>query len=177
MSSLIILPGASPAYEGPLAGRVLMLNTDKAPKVQSYGFIVTRNAPIQVVPATAQEGPLRAALADGRLTDVTGTEASAGATGKIMSDIDKAVKARTMSLVKEGEEIGPRVMTGKDPQGNTYFITPKNEADYERMQEEIRTTGTLRVERPKPTSTPGSGIFGGLGRIYEEELPSFIVKE
>lgn len=170
MSNLIILPNST-VFEGSLADRVLMLNTEKAPKFQCYGFVVTRNSPIQAVPKFAQEEPLRRALAAGILTDVTGTDSAAGNLGKVVSDIDKAIKSKTLSPVKEGEEIGPRVMMGTDSKGNAYVITPKDQQDYERMQDEIRTTGHLRIEKPKPTARPSDAIMTGLSSIYMEDLP------
>jgi hypothetical protein len=57
---------------------------------------------------------------------------------------------------------------GTDAQGNSYVITPKDDADYERMQEEIRTTGHLRVEKPKPTA---NSQMSGLSAVFMEDLP------
>lgn len=168
MSSLIILPGSTPK-DTPLVDRVMMLDTNKAPKFQCFGFFVSRNSPIAIVTRDAQEGPIRTALEDGRLMDITGTRTEAsGGFSKMFNELDHAVKSKSMSPVQVGEEIGPRVIIGKDSNGNSYFITPKDEADYQRMQEEIRTTGTLRVEKPKHT-TPSSIPFG-LSAIFEEEI-------
>jgi hypothetical protein len=144
MSSLIIVPGATPSvsFTGPLEGRVLMLNTENKvmPRFQCYNFVVTRNSPIQTVPRICGEEQIRKALVDGILIDISGQETSVGSMGKAISSIDNAVKAKTMSVVKEGEEIGPRVIVGTDSKGNSYIITPKDDADYERMQEEIRVS-------------------------------------
>jgi len=169
MSSLIVLPESAPVAEEPLAGKVLMLNTAVRPRFQCYGFCVTRNSPIQTVPAFAMEAPLRKALAEAVLMDVTGTGAAAGSHAKIIADIDKAVKAQTMSLVQEGEEIGPPVLMGTDAKGNSYVITPKDDEDYQRMLEEVRTTGSLRIEKPKAKAAAASAT--GLTSIYEEDLP------
>ena len=169
MSSLIVLPGAT-AWVGPLEGRVLMLNTENKvmPRFQCYNFVVTRNAPIQTVPRVCGEQQIRNALAAGVLLDITGQEKVGGALGKAITAIDDAVKAKTMSVVKDGEEVGPRVIVGTDAKGNSYVITPKDDADYERMQEEIRTTGHLRVEKPKPTS---NSQMSGLSAVFMEDLP------
>lgn len=171
MSSLITLAGA-PATDLPLAGRVLMLDTSKQAKFQCYQFFVSRNAPIQEVPRNAMEAPLREALAKGILMDITGTDAAGGALSKVVGEINRAVKDKTMSLVAEGEEIGPKVIVGKDNEGNSYMITPKDEADYNRMQAEIAATGKLRIEKPK-AAHPEKFAPMGFGRIYEEELPHF----
>jgi hypothetical protein len=169
MPSLIVLPESAPVAEEPLAGKVLMLNTAVRPRFQCYGFCVTRNSPIQIVPAFAMEAPLRKALADKILLDVTGTDAAAGSHAKIIADIDKAVKAQTMSVVTEGEEIGPRVLMGTDEKGNSYVITPKDDEDYQRMLEEIQVTGKLRI--PKPKAKEAAAATTGLTAIYEEDLP------
>ena len=172
MSSLIVLTDdeSSPAPDVPLAGRVLMLNTANAPRFQCFNFVVTRNKPIEIVHRSSPEDRLRQAIKDKILIDITGQEESAGAVGGIIKSLNDAVKSKTMSLVQEGEEIGPRVIMGTDAQGNSYVITPKDEADYQRMQEEIRTTGTLRVEKPRPKA-PNATQFSGLSPIYMEDLP------
>ena len=162
MSSIITLDSQSVA--GPLTGRALMLNTTKAPRFQCYGFSVSRNNPIQTVPEFAQELPLRTALADGRLIDITGRE-DVGTTTKFITEIEKAVKQGNLTKVEDGEEVGPPLLVGKDSKGNAYFIIPKDYADYARMQAEIEATGSLRVEKPK------SSHYTGLSSIYEEPLP------
>lgn len=171
MSNLIIQPGSSEAapFEGPLEGRVLMLNTEVRSRFQCFGFSVTRNSPIQIVPKHAQEEQLRRALSQKILLDVTGTDAAMGGLGKIVGDIDKAIKSNVLDPVKEGEEIGPRVLVGTDSKGNSYVITPKDEADYQRMREEIRVTGTLRVEKPKTVAA--IPVFSGLSPIVVQDLP------
>jgi hypothetical protein len=171
MSDLIVLPSEPTAFDGPLEGRVLMLNTAVKPRFQCYGFSVTRNSPIQIVPKFAQEFPLRQALQEKVLLDVTGTEAAGGGVGKVVADIEKAIKSKVLDPVKEGEEIGPRVLVGTDAQGNSYMITPKDEADYQRMMLEIQTTGTLRIEKPKAKTPTDSPFFTGLSAITVEDLP------
>jgi hypothetical protein len=135
----------------PLEGRVLMLNTDKAPRFNCYGFTVSRNNPIQIVPKFAQEIPLRKALADGLLLDITSNEDLAAKTGihKQLSEIDSAVKSGTFSINQDSEEAGKQILVGKDSKGNSCVIIPKDDEDYKRMQEELKTTGHLRVEKPK----------------------------
>jgi hypothetical protein len=169
MSDLIVLPGTT-IFEGPLSGRVLMLDTSKQPRFQCFGFAVTRNSPIQTVPHNAQEGPLRAALDAKVLIDITGTEQAAGSYGKMLSEIDNAIKSKTLTM-SEGEDIGARIIMGTDSKGQSYIITPKDEADYQRMQEEIRTTGTLRVEKPKVKDPQHGMQTPGLSAIFMEDLP------
>jgi hypothetical protein len=140
-----------------------MLNTEKAPRFQCYGFSVTRNNPIQIVPAHAQEFPLRRALEAGILLDVTGKEDTRG--NKIIAAIDKAIKAGTLTSVEEGEEAGPKALIGTDAKGNSYVIVPKDEEDYQRIQEELRLNGFIRREKPKSVD------FTGLSAIYEQDLP------
>jgi hypothetical protein len=147
-----------------------MLNTEKQVRFQCYGFSVTRNSPIQIVPAQCGEEQLRRALDAKILLDVTGREDAAGGLDKIVSAIEKAVKADQMSAVKEGEEVGPPVLMGKDAKGNTYLITPRDEADYKRMQEEIRTTGTLRVEKPLGFRAADKAMPFGLSPIVTEDV-------
>lgn len=159
MGSIITIESPT---EGPLAGRALMLNTEKAKRFQCFGFAVAVNNPIQVVPVQHQEVPLRKALQEGILLDVTSMK-SAGVVDKTVQAIDEAVKSGLLEKVKE-EDSGLKVLMGKDAAGNSYIITPKDEADYERMQNELKETGHLRVERPKRAQ------FAGLSGVYEEEL-------
>ena len=170
MSSLISLPGIDDAgaFDGPLEGKVLMLNTEKQHHFQCYNFVVSRNKPIETVPRFCGEEQIRIALKARILLDISGQESAGGVYAKAFSAIDNAVKAKTMSIVAEGEEIGPRVIVGTDAKGNAYVITPKDEADYERMQEEIRTTGHLRIEKPKPTA---NSQMSGLSAVFMEDLP------
>lgn len=159
---LIVVPGATPEDE-PLGGRVLMLNTEKAPRFQCYGFVVSRNNPIQVVPDFAQEVPLRRALKAGILIDVTGRD-DVG-TNKIASSIEKAIKAGNLTPVEEGEEVGPKVLIGADSSGNSYAIVPKDEEEYRQIMAEVELNGFVRRPKPKPADVTG------LSAIYEEELP------
>lgn len=162
--SLILSLDAPPAPTVPLVGRALMLNTEKAPRFQCGGFLVSRNNPIQIVSPVSQELPLRQALFDGRLIDITG-QSDAGALGGL-NEVDKAVKDGTFVAGDHGAEETP-ILMGKDNQGNSYMLTPKDPADYERMQAEIRETGHLRVAKPKPIQ------FTGLSSIYEESVLEF----
>lgn len=158
---LIVTPGSTP--DGPLTDRVLMLNTEKATRFQCYGFSVTRNNPIQIVPAHAQEYPLRRALEAGTLLDVTGQEDTR--TNKISAAIEKAIKAGNLSTVEEGEEAGPKAFIGTDAKGNSYVIVPKDEEEYQQIQDELRQNGFIRRKKPKPAEVTG------LSAIYEEDLP------
>jgi hypothetical protein len=157
MSSIITLE--SPVIEGPLTGRALMLNTEKAKRFQCFGFVVTINSPIQIVPLQHQDVPLRKALEDKILLDVSSMNAPT-AVDKTIQAIDKAVQSGLMDNVKE-EDTGLKVLIGKDAAGNSYILAPKDEADYERMQSELKETGRLRVEKPKSTQ------FTGLSGVYE----------
>jgi hypothetical protein len=125
------------------------------------------------VPANSQQEPLRRALEAKILIDITGnTDAQAGVSG-LISDIDKAVKARRMSAVKATEAEEFPVFTGTDSKGNVYVITPKDQEDLERMHAEIATCGSLRIPKPKPTPAEFRGIpaFGGLSSISIEDIP------
>jgi len=90
MSSIITLE--SPVIEGPLTGRALMLNTEKAKRFQCFGFVVTINSPIQIVPLQHQDVPLRKALEDKILLDVSSMNAPT-AVDKTIQAIDKAVQS------------------------------------------------------------------------------------
>lgn len=158
---LIITPGPSP--EGPLTDRVLMLNTEKATRFQCFGFSVTRNNPIQIVPAHAQEIPLRRALDAKILLDITGKEDAAR--NKTVKAIDQAIKDGNITPVKETEVNAPKVLIGTDSKGQVYVIIPKDEEEYQQMQEELRLNGCIRRKKPKPADVTG------LSAIYEEELP------
>ena len=161
MSTIITLTEAD--VEGPLVDRVLMLDTSKSPRFQCFGFSVSRNAPIQVVPRHAQEVPIRRALAAGILIDITGKEEQYGSVGKIVGSIDKAVKSGAITDLGE-QKVGPQILIGKDAQGASYIIIPKDEDDLKQMQEELRLNGFIRRERPKPEAVTG------LSSVYEEDI-------
>jgi hypothetical protein len=140
-----------------------MLNTEKSSRFQCFGFSVSRNNPIQIVPNNAQELPLRKALTDKVLFDITSDNGAVRMGNSLVNEIDKAIQSKVITVM-EGEEVVPRVLVGKDLQGNTYFITPKDADDYQRMMEEIKATGSVRVEKSKNQQ------FTGLSPIYQEEL-------
>jgi hypothetical protein len=66
MGKLITMP-EKPDY----AGRMLALNPEKARTFQCGGFWLASTCPMGLVPPNAQMEPIRQALLDGRLLDVT----------------------------------------------------------------------------------------------------------
>jgi len=165
MSLILSVEETEALINEPLAGRVLMLNTTKAPRFQCYGFFVTRNHPIETVPGFAQEGPIKAALSSGILLDITDSKDDivGSKVSQVLGEIDLAVKEGQLGPIKEGEEVS-KILVGRDDKGNSYVIIPKDESDYERMQAELATTGSLRVEKPKQSS------FTGLSAITIEDV-------
>ncbi len=165
MSLILSVEESEALLNKPLVGRVLMLNTVKAPRFQCYRFFVTRNHPIETVPQFAQEGPIRTALSSGILLDITDSkeDLAKSKVSQVIGEIDSAIKEGQLESPTEGAEIS-KILMGKDSKGNSYLIIPKDEADYERMQTELATTGTLRVEKPK------QAVFTGLSGITIEDI-------
>jgi hypothetical protein len=150
----------------PLVGRVLMINTAKAHRFQCFGFFVSRNHPIETVPKDVQELPIRQALKEGKLLDITDNEELANKKmSGVMGAIDEAIDQGNLDRPTQGEEVS-KILMGKDAKGNSYVIIPKDEEDYKRMQVELETTGHIRMPKPKTSN------YTGLSPIIIEDLPA-----
>jgi hypothetical protein len=90
----------------PIAGRVLALNPEKARRFQCGGFWLSFRQSYARVPQEAQFSPIRAALADGRLIDIT-------------DQLESYKKGG--SIVVHGSEIGPAADLG-DTGKKVYFL-------------------------------------------------------
>ena len=72
MALIISFPGvSSPPQPETFAGRVLALNPEQARRFQCGGYWLGPARPYARVPEEAQPAPIRAALDDGRLLDIT----------------------------------------------------------------------------------------------------------
>lgn len=148
MGDLLLIGSSAPRAPRPdtWVGRTVMLNISVAPRFQTKGLALNGKASIMVVPPDIIEEQIQRAIDNGTLIDIT----EAGT---------KNIKLRgsELSPVKEAESRKVAFFTGRDASGNVYFITPKDEEDHQRMLEEIRTTGGLRV--PKSTMSDTSASF------------------
>lgn len=147
MSKLIVMPGdraaASPAIkpenmsldQAELLGHVLMLNVEAASHFACGGFQVSRKTPTATVSPLTQLGPIRLALQQKKLIDVTGM------------DLQKGIKT------KEGEASGlkitdtkHKVYIGQDSKGNTYVTAAKTQKEQKKLEGLIKKTGTIPGE-------------------------------
>lgn len=148
MSKLIVMPGERaealpPAIkadkldinQGELLGHLLMLNLDRASHFSCGGFQVSKRYPTSTVTTQTQLEPIRRALKEGKLIDVTG------------SDIRKGVKTKTgeASALKV-EDTGVKVYMGQNAKGDTFVVAPKTKKEQKRIEKLIKTTGTVPGE-------------------------------
>jgi hypothetical protein len=127
MAEIIEMPAGSD-----LLGRTLALNLSVCRKFTCRGFFLSPTRVAAMVDHEADQVALRTALLQGRLIDIT----------------DQVVKGLNVngsghSTVKV-EETGMKAYLGYDKDGRLYVVTPKDEAEAEAIEKEIRDTGTLK---------------------------------
>jgi len=159
MGQLITLDRSN--IETNLTDHVLMLDTTKSQRFQCGGFFVNRNSPICIVTNQAQQASLKEALKSGVLMDITGKDYSASG---VIGAISKAEKEGVLTADAINEQVGQPVLIGKDDQGRSYVIVPKDEEEYKAIQQELATNGFLR--RPAPVTN----TVHGLTSVFEEDL-------
>jgi hypothetical protein len=115
-----------------LIGHTLALNLVTCRKFTCRGFFLSPTRPTALVDPEADQVALRTALLQGRLLDITDQQTS----GLKIAD--------TSHTAAEVEDTGKRVFLGYDPAGNMYVTVPKDEAEAEAIESEIRSTGTLK---------------------------------
>lgn len=143
----LFLFGSSPK-PATWVGRTVMLNVTVQPRFQTKGFALNpKNLAIACPPDIIEEQIQRAVDA-GVLIDIT----DAGVK-------ELKVLGSELSPVKAADTKRLDFFTGTDTHGNRYFITPKDEADYQRMLEEIQTTGGLKVPKEAGAATGVSFAF------------------
>jgi hypothetical protein len=172
MSSLIVMPGSeefkktlASIAKAPsrrklvqpvdLVGHTLMLNTALVKTFQCGGFVLGPNRPIGIVDEQSQQIPIRKALEEKKLIDVTGKD--------MATKGFKGTGGQTSAITEE--DTGKKVFVGRDRRGNLYIATPRSKTEAKRFEREIRTTGTLKsVDFETETI--------GLGSITEEVIES-----
>jgi hypothetical protein len=173
MSSLIVMPGSeefkktlaaiakAPTSRRKLAepvdlvGHTLMLNTALVKTFQCGGFVLGPNRPIGIVDEQSQQAPIRKALEEKKLIDVTGKD--------MATKGFKGTGGQTSAITEE--DTGKKVFVGRDRRGNLYIATPRSKTEAKRFEREIRTTGTLKSVDFETETT-------GLGFITEEVIES-----
>jgi hypothetical protein len=131
-----------------------MLNISVAPKFQAKGFALNPKTPVILLPPDIISEVVQAAVDAGILIDIT----DAGI--KTLK-----IKGSELSAVQNEETKKMDFFTGIDASGNRYFITPKDEADRERMLAEIAATGGLRI--PKEKAEESGASFA----VFSEPIP------
>ena len=173
MSSLIVMPGSeefkktlaaiakAPTSRRKLAepvdlvGHTLMLNTALVKTFQCGGFVLGPNRPIGIVDEQSQQAPIRKALEEKKLIDVTGKD--------MATKGFKGTGGQTSAITEE--DTGKKVFVGRDRRGNLYIATPRSKTEAKRFEREIRTTGTLKSVDFETETT-------GLGSITEQVIES-----
>jgi hypothetical protein len=173
MSSLIVMPGSEefkktlaaiakaptsrrkPVEPVDLVGHTLMLNTALVKTFQCGGFVLGPNRPIGIVDEQSQQAPIRKALEEKKLIDVTGKDMATRGF--------KGTGGQTSAITEE--DTGKKVFVGRDRRGNLYIATPRSKTEAKRFEREIRTTGTLKSVDFETETT-------GLGSITEEVIES-----
>jgi hypothetical protein len=132
MSSLIVMPGSeefkktlASIAKAPsrrklvepvdLVGHTLMLNTALVKTFQCGGFVLGPNRPIGIVDEQSQQIPIRKALEEKKLIDVTGKD--------MATKGFKGTGGQTSAITEE--DTGKKVFVGRDRRGNLYIATPK----------------------------------------------------
>ena len=134
MSSLIVMPGSeefkktlaaiakAPTSRRKLAepvdlvGHTLMLNTALVKTFQCGGFVLGPNRPIGIVDEQSQQAPIRKALEEKKLIDVTGKD--------MATKGFKGTGGQTSAITEE--DTGKKVFVGRDRRGNLYIATPRS---------------------------------------------------
>ena len=172
MSSLIVMPGSeefkktlASIAKAPsrrklvepvdLVGHTLMLNTALVKTFQCGGFVLGPNRPIGIVDEQSQQIPIRKALEEKKLIDVTGKD--------MATKGFKGTGGQTSAITEE--DTGKKVFVGRDRRGNLYIATPRSKTEAKRFEREIRTTGTLKSVDFETETT-------GLCAITEEVIES-----
>jgi hypothetical protein len=147
------IPKDPPADPDSLEGKTLMLNLAVCRGFQCGGFQLSLHRSFAVVDARAQQAPIRAALADGRLVDITGQDPKTG------------FKARDGSVSKvDQEDTGMRVFVGQNAKGDLFVAAPTTRKQAKAFEREITRTGTLK-------SVDFARAATGLSGITTEDVP------
>ena len=137
-----------------LEGRTVMLNTARIKTFQCGGLALGFRRPFAIIDHRVQQEPVRRALSEGILLDVTDQDMTKGF---------KHEGGETTAIAEE--DTGLRVYMGKDDVGNVYLVTPKDAEQKEQFEKEIIEFGFIRsVEFEQPT---------GISSIAEEDLLFF----
>ena len=132
-----------------------MLNTALVKTFQCGGFVLGPNRPIGIVDEQSQQVPIRKALEEKKLIDVTGKD--------MATKGFKGTGGQTSAITEE--DTGKKVFVGRDRRGNLYIATPRSKTEAKRFEREIRTTGTLKSVDFETETT-------GLCAITEEVIES-----
>jgi len=153
----VVLAGVTKVKTGDnLLGRTFMLNSAVTTKFQCGGFTVGPMRPFATVTQDTQQEPVRRAIAEGKLVDITG------------SDRAKGIKTRQgeTTEVKE-EDTGKKVFVGQDSHGNLYVVTPKNKTEQKKLEREIKKTGTIKAAK---YAKAAENQISSISPIVTEEL-------
>lgn len=116
-----------------LVGRTLMLNLTKARGFFCGGFQLSMHVPFAIVTEQAQLEPIKKALADGRLVDITGQDPKTGFKGT----------GGQASKVEVEDTDQQAFVTKKD--GQVVVVIPKNKREAAKYAREIEKTGAITI--------------------------------
>jgi hypothetical protein len=141
-----------PVPDESLVGRTLMLNLAVCRGFQCGGFQLSLHRSFAVVDDKAQQTPIRTALADGRLVDITG------------QDPKKGFKTKEGAVSKvEQSDTGLQAFVGRTAKGEFFVAIPKNKTQAKQYAREVQRTGTLKTDPDQTTH--------GLSGITTEDIP------
>lgn len=134
-----------------LIEHTVMLNTAKVKSFQCGGLSLGLRRPYGIIDSGVQQEPVRRALAEGKLIDVTGQNIAKGF---------KYEGGETSGVAEV--DTGIKVYMYKDPSGQTCLVSPKDNEQQELFESELKEFGYIKsVNIEAPT---------GLSSLFEEEI-------
>lgn len=142
-----ILVDEPPADPADLRGKTLMLNLAVCRGFQCGGFQLSMSRTFAVVDDRAQQEPIRLALQEGRLVDITGQDPKTGF---------KTPQGSVSKVTQE--DTGLQAFVGRTSQGEFFVAIPKNKKQASKYELEIQRTGTLSAADLEQHAMGLSGI-------------------
>jgi hypothetical protein len=131
-----------------LTGHILALNPEKGVRFQCGGFqLAIPSRPYATVTHETQQEPVRRALLEGRLIDITNQNLAGLKVGDSFQ-----------TPAKEAEEKGHKVYLATGTDGSLLVICPKDEAEEAHFEEQIRLHGRLTADNFKVSDQPLGGL-------------------
>lgn len=145
-----------------LIGRILALNPQSVQRFQCGGFqLAFPNRPYATVTHETQQEPVRRAMLEGKLIDITDQNLAGLKSGD-----------NYQSPAKESEEKGHKVYLATGPDGSLLVVCPKDDAEEALFEEQIRTKGHLTVDNFKVAPAPLEGLVSRVDSTQADAILS-----